>query len=117
VVIGDPQDLDVELAVGGHHRLGDPKIEVEAAGHGRLGAGHEGPDPVHPLDKAVALQDAQDLAHGRAADPVGGGQLGLGRQPVPGLVAGLQVGHELLADLDEERLPDLREWWHERHDV
>ena len=69
------------------------------------------------LDQPVALQGPQHLPHGRAADPVGGGQLGLGYQPVARLVAGLEVGHELLADLDEERLPDLREWWHGRHDV
>jgi hypothetical protein len=30
---------------------------------------------------------------------------------------GLQVRHQLLADLDEERLADLGEWWHGRHDV
>jgi hypothetical protein len=70
---------------------------------------------VDPPDEPVPLEASEYFANRRPADAVCRRQLGLGGQAIAGPVAGVQIGQDFAADLDEARRPDprsTRDRWH-----
>jgi hypothetical protein len=104
-----PDDLDAERPVGRLDGLGHAQIDIEVTADDRSPLRRERPDAVDPTDIAIGLEAAQDLPDRWATDAELGRELGLGRETITRRVApSVELGDELLPNLDEERSPNGR---------